>query len=538
MTLVSLKKGYVVTIVTSENAITGTFTGNKGAEATEKKSADNKTFTYTLKDDGDLNVMVAGSKYIYSIKIVQPEVSSETTSYTINYVDMNGNVLKSISHTDEPVGSNVNATEAELASFYNEDGTKKYVYSEGNDGIVLEKESSSNVITLKFNTYTQKQYKLVAKYDGKELSTISEGNYFNDGSTKVSYSKYVKVADKWYATEAPYCITITEDEPEVTYSDAADVDYFMECENMHKSRSAAASSSDDNLSNGVAPRHYFNSYWYTDEIENGGVYKLTIPYTRSSNTNSTISIQTRDAEGNLYDTQLTIASDASRGTLAVEDVYIPASRSLVLYNTGNYNSNIYMDYIVLKKTGDVLPLSTEYALSTYAPATDVDLTNKAGVKFYAAKVNGASVTLTEVTGKVKAGTGLLVENAEKAESVTLACATDGAEVVANDLKGATEDMTAAELVADNAYILVSDTQFQKVGNSTTGSLAKGKAYLSVNNVSAARLLTIDNPTGINGVTEKADAQGADVIYNVQGMRVEKADANGLYIINGKKYIKK
>lgn len=156
MTLVSLKKGYVVTIVTSENAITGTFTGNKGAEATEKKSADNKTFTYTLKDDGDLNVMVAGGQYIYSIKIVQPEVSSETTSYTINYVDMNGNVLKSISHTDEPVGSNVNATEAELASFYNEDGTKKYVYSEGNDGIVLEKESSSNVITLKFDTYTQK----------------------------------------------------------------------------------------------------------------------------------------------------------------------------------------------------------------------------------------------------------------------------------------------------------------------------------------------------------------------------------------------
>lgn len=215
----------------------------------------------------------------------------------------------------------------------------------------------------------------------------------------------------------------------------------------------------------------------------------------------------------------------------------------VITNDGQFKFNMgrygYMQSITIQRASDVLPLSTaaDYTLSTYAPATDVDLTNEDGVEFYAAKVNGTSVALTKVEGKVKAGTGLLVKNTKSVESVTLAIATDGQTVADNELVGVTADMTAADFEGKNAYILVSDTQFQKIGSGTEGTLAKGKAYLLAGTTAAARLLTIGNPTAINGVAEKA-AEGADTIYNMQGMRVDNAAASGLYIINGKKYIKK
>lgn len=220
-------------------------------------------------------------------------------------------------------------------------------------------------------------------------------------------------------------------------------------------------------------------------------------------------------------------------------LYAEANGSAVVSTT---NEISYNQYGFAKNVSVYVPivslsLSTDYTYSTYTPSSDVNLANEAGVEFYAAKANGNKVVLTNVQGTVKAGTGLLVKNTNKVASVTLATATDGKTVENNDLVGVTADMTAADFEGKNAYILVSDTQFQKVGSGTEGTLAKGKAYLLAGTTAAARLLTIGNPTAINGVAEKA-AEGADTIYNMQGMRVDNAATSGLYIINGKKYIKK
>lgn len=199
--------------------------------------------------------------------------------------------------------------------------------------------------------------------------------------------------------------------------------------------------------------------------------------------------------------------------------------------------------LVIKSVSFVMPttslsLSTDYTYSTYTPSSDVNLTNENGVEFYAAKANGNKVVLTKVEGAVKAGTGLLVKNTNRVASVTLAAAADGQEVAENALVGVTADMTAAQLVADNAYILIDDNTFQKVGAEATDVLAKGKAYLKVAAAEAqARQIFISAPTAVNAVAEKAE-QAENVIYNMQGMRVKNADASGLYIVNGKKYIKK
>lgn len=207
------------------------------------------------------------------------------------------------------------------------------------------------------------------------------------------------------------------------------------------------------------------------------------------------------------------------------------------FNMGRYG---YLQSITIQRatTSLSLSLSTDYTYSTYTPSSDVNLANEDGVEFYAAKANGNKVVLTKVEGTVKAGTGLLVKNTEKVASVTLNTATDGQEVAGNALVGVTADMTAAQLVADNAYILVDDNTFQKVGAGASDVLAKGKAYLKVDAAEAqARQIFISAPTAVNAVAEKAE-QTENVIYNMQGMRVKNADASGLYIVNGKKYIKK
>lgn len=221
-------------------------------------------------------------------------------------------------------------------------------------------------------------------------------------------------------------------------------------------------------------------------------------------------------------------------------LYAEANGSAVVSTTNNIS---YNQYGFAKNVSVYVPivslsLSTDYTYSTYTPSSDVNLANEAGVEFYAAMANGNKVVLTKVEGAVKAGTGLLVKNTEKVASVTLNTATDGQEVAGNALVGVTADMTAAQLVADNAYILVDDNTFQKVGAGASDVLAKGKAYLKVDAAEAqARQIFISAPTAVNAVAEKAE-QTENVIYNMQGMRVKNADASGLYIVNGKKYIKK
>jgi len=64
-----------------------------------------------------------------------------------------------------------------------------------------------------------------------------------------------------------------------------------------------------------------------------------------------------------------------------------------------------------------------------------------------------------------------------------------------------------------------------------------KAYLELENSASAKGITLvcdDNATGINSVNDDAVKSGK--IYNLQGIEVSEP-ANGLYIKNGKKYIK-
>lgn len=182
-----------------------------------------------------------------------------------------------------------------------------------------------------------------------------------------------------------------------------------------------------------------------------------------------------------------------------------------------------------------LTLNNSYTYSTFCSTeSDVDFTNVKDVEAYQASVNNNVVSLTKVTGKVKAGEGLLIKNVGKVESVSIPTTTGATALVGNKLVGVTKALTATDFADKTAYILASDTEFQLITSATTGTFAVGKAYLECTAEAGAKpsILFFGEATGINGVAVEKKADNA--IYNLQGMRV-KTPTKGLYIINGKKY---
>lgn len=181
-----------------------------------------------------------------------------------------------------------------------------------------------------------------------------------------------------------------------------------------------------------------------------------------------------------------------------------------------------------------LNTAPDYTYSTYSPEWDLDFSTVNGIEAYKATVSGEKVNLEKVNGKVRAYEGLLIKNVNHVASVSIPTTTEATALEGNNLVGVTAPLSASNFTGKTAYILVSDTEFQRITDTSTNKLAKGKAYLELPAGAAAKpsILFFGEATGINGVAVEKKADNA--IYNLQGMRV-KTPTKGLYIINGKKY---
>jgi len=188
-----------------------------------------------------------------------------------------------------------------------------------------------------------------------------------------------------------------------------------------------------------------------------------------------------------------------------------------------------------------------YGMATLSSEYALDFTGITGVAAYtitrADKATG-ELTKTPVTGKVKAGTGLYIEGNQGASAVipTTICTE---EATGNMLVAATTEKTIPQV--DDTYtnyILtvnkaggnnVDTPKFFKV-NTAGNTVLAGKAYLQIPTTEAARMSFWfnDSVSAIEGV-EQASMDGP--VYNVAGQRVAQP-VKGLYIANGKKFIKK
>ena len=179
------------------------------------------------------------------------------------------------------------------------------------------------------------------------------------------------------------------------------------------------------------------------------------------------------------------------------------------------------------------------AFATYCPAYPVEFAADGAIEAYKASVDEAKrvVNLTRIY-QVAAGEGVLV-HAKSGET-----ATEEVNIIAPIAKDASNAFvgTLEGLIVDDSnygtvYFLGNGSKglgFYKAANG--GTLAAGKAYLSLPATSEAKSYSIafgGDTTGINEVVATAKADGA--YYTLSGVRVENP-TKGLYIQNGKKVI--
>ena len=184
---------------------------------------------------------------------------------------------------------------------------------------------------------------------------------------------------------------------------------------------------------------------------------------------------------------------------------------------------------------EVITLPTDYTYSTFCSTSALDFTGNEVVEAYTATADGTTVTLNKVT-KVPANTGLILKEIGDATTATVPVAESVDAIGENHLVAVTTPVTADELItAGNAYILVSDTQFSKVVSGATGEIPAGKAYLRYNapaGAASATRLYVGEATAAASVEAQAQ-QAEQAVYTLQGIRVSRPTAKGLYIVDGK-----
>lgn len=203
------------------------------------------------------------------------------------------------------------------------------------------------------------------------------------------------------------------------------------------------------------------------------------------------------------------------------------------------NAGTQLGFVIALDLIDVAPSTTDITITNAKMATYCNTsawTVPSDLEVYTAKYADNKVMLTQVeAGKViKAGEGVVLYGEPKKYTVSLSSETG--EELDNSLVGVTED---TQMNNEKTYVLVKGDNgkvcFGKLKNGQT--VKAGKAYLTIEDASAAKTLSVDfGTTGINAVENVAEAADG-AYYTLSGQRTMKP-VKGMYIHNGKKYIAK
>lgn len=296
---------------------------------------------------------------IKGISVSELAQSVETASYTVNF-QTDEDVLLASETRSGVVGNDIELTPTDRSDRWKDD--VKYLYlSDDAEGKTIAA-NGSTVVTVLFREAIQDAYIVTAvDGDGNELQQLSRGVLYEGERTTVYYRKGIKVNDVWYLTEQkssdPYYGVSVEggDDVSVTYA-PSDLDEFIEIEDLTPSRSWATTGSvPGRYSNGLAPRLQKESYVATAPLP-AGIYTVTLRgRNQSSSQMATLPLHLLDASGNLASSPSATFAEWSGGQQAempVEDVVVPEGYALALYNATEWNSNLEMDYLTLKRTGN------------------------------------------------------------------------------------------------------------------------------------------------------------------------------------------
>ena len=329
-----------------------------------------------------------------NLSITNYKSNAVFADYTVRYIDAAENVLKESRTGNGQVGKNVKLLEADKASFYNEDNTKKYIYDADNSETEVIAESGT-VITIMFREAEVYNAVLNCMIEGtsgtaNRLAMI-QGTFFEGDNYYVYPSRGYGKDGKYYFTPAasyngvsfafPGSISPASQNGKkyyigtLYYSAVDSVAYYSDIERLAlpttdegngvglgqlvgtvNSWYSFSGTYFDRFSGARGIRLDAGSYVYTEPIAEAGTYKVTI-YGRndvSSVVQNPYVLGILKEDGTQLDyADLTISDwgSATTGANVIEGVAIPAGAKLVIKND-SADKKISFDDISLTKTGE------------------------------------------------------------------------------------------------------------------------------------------------------------------------------------------
>jgi len=528
-----------VEVNTAKNTVTaltivGTEMNGKSAHYTlANETSLSGSATYDQVTIGFTRAGGTPSAALTSIKITEEEQTVTTADYTINYL-YNNQIVKTVSGSSA-VGSTVYAENPITID------EVKYFVADGETSS-MEIGSGTNVLNVNLRLPNTYSYSVVAK-DGSnnELATLASGSYTEgDAAITVAYPRWILSGTTLYSCGTgaiSYKTTFTPDANDyvktITYNSSTvdDVIFYTEGEDVV---GVTEASNADRASMGKMG-HTGGAEIYKDAATLApGKYKI---YMRAQNGNK----DPRAFNFKVGETVVfTNSFNSGTNTDANSDEFIVNEASTLSFaSEGSSASGI--DYFYVVKLSDIVTftLGTDVSYKSYIPTKAVNFSTLEDVVAYVATdYADGEVTLTPVEA-VPAGTPVLLKST-KDKSVEIAGTTETVAAPEKNLLKATAAEGTVFDGTESKYVLsYHDAAWSFVH--FNGTLPAGKVYVDLTEEAAgARPALVgirfagEETTGIADVQRSA---GAQTYYDLNGQQVAQP-SKGLYIVNGKKVIKK
>lgn len=227
---------------------------------------------------------------------------------------------------------------------------------------------------------------------------------------------------------------------------------------------------------------------------------------------------------------VTITVEAGGETVKEMEVVVYGSSNLILSGTGPWTWKIeegpeihygsiaipFSDierFIVRIEEGISVELN-DAGYATFSCNTNTSI-ETAGVKAYKASVSEEAITLTELTGYIPAGTGVILYGDTPASKVNFSIATSGsaADVTGNALKATTKSNGSLATLEANSWALGNGNQFLSFKGTT---YKHNRAYLVHEKAVGAKAINMvfaDEATGIDSVTGMTSVRSGKIMEN-------------------------
>lgn len=489
-----------------------------------------------LHTSGGATTSWSNESSIDNINITYEKLTVAPANYTIKSVDESGNNIKTNIIKSSLVGENPIITEADKSSFYNEDGTKKYIYVSDDAASKTIAEDGSTVVTV---TYREAQ-----KYNYTVKNNINDyavsGTVFEGDNAKVAFSQYILKDGVLYETnkidnrkEFNWTFAVNEDNTVKTlnYKETTikNVAYYSEGENIEGLTIINSGNSAIRSSNSASAYAKDADVVFTTLPI--GKYKLTSVVCDFKGKDATAEFSFKAGEKVIFTHK---ATGINYDPKTSEEFTLNESTPISLVKGGNDRQGI--DFIYIQRTGDATETVSvsEAGYATYATKYNVEVPSDVEVMTVTVNKDNSTITLNEVAANtvIPANTGILVK-AAKGDYNFAVTSKEGTPLENNNLIAATEPVKSDGTTYFALTKIGDKVGFAVVNNGVV--IPAGKAYLSVPAASTAKFFGLDGEaTGINSV-KTAKADGA--YYTLEGVKTTKP-VKGIYIHNGKKIVVK